>query len=98
MKESTAPAPLTESELHGWFAGRLPEKLFAGPPTITSDRDEILVVGDIEEPELPKDAGEGPRAPGGAKGPRRSRRARREIRAHQPLPRRDQGRPDPGRP
>jgi len=52
MKE-TAPTPLTDAELQGWFAGRLPEKLFTGTPTITADRDEILIVGDIEEPELP---------------------------------------------
>jgi hypothetical protein len=58
MKETTAPAPLTDAELQGWFAGRLPEKLFTGPPMITVDRDEILVIGEVEEPELPKDAGD----------------------------------------
>jgi len=58
----TTPTPLTESELQGWFAGRLPEGLYSGPPTITSDRDEILVVGDVDEPELPKDADEAAKA------------------------------------
>jgi hypothetical protein len=57
------PAPqLTDEELTGWFAGRLPEGLFAGLPTITGDRDEILVVGDIPDVELGADAGDSARA------------------------------------
>jgi len=59
---ASAPAPLTSDELAGWFAGRLPDDLFTGPPVITCDRDEILVVGDISEPEIPADATEGTRA------------------------------------
>nr|WP_276309219.1 hypothetical protein [Nakamurella deserti] len=31
----------------GWFAGRLPDGLFAGTPTITVDREEITVIGDL---------------------------------------------------
>jgi len=42
--------------LQGWFAGRLPTDWFAGPPEVTYDRDEILVVGTLPEPELPADA------------------------------------------
>ncbi len=42
--------------LEGWFAGRLPDDWFAGPPTVTADRDEILVVGALAEPDYPKDA------------------------------------------
>ena len=30
-----------------WFAGRLPEGWFDGPPTVTVDREEIVVVGAI---------------------------------------------------
>jgi hypothetical protein len=59
---ATAPAPLTEEELAGWFAGRLPEGLYQGAPTISTDRDEILVVGEIDEPEVPKDASDATRA------------------------------------
>jgi len=59
---SSSPAPLTDEELSGWFAGRLPDKLFTGPPTITADRDEILVVGNIDEPEIGADATEATRA------------------------------------
>jgi hypothetical protein len=57
--QATAPAPLTDEELTGWFAGRLPDNLFSGPPTITADRDEILIVGEIPEPDVPNDATEG---------------------------------------
>lgn len=28
-----------------WFAGRLPEGWFDGPPSVTVDREEIVVVG-----------------------------------------------------
>src|SRR3989442_2320272 len=59
---TTDPAPLTTDELTGWFAGRLPQGLYSGAPTITSDRDEILVVGDIDDPELPAGSAEGARA------------------------------------
>lgn len=38
----------------GWFAGRLPDNWFEGAPTVTVDRDEIIVVGRL--PDLPHDA------------------------------------------
>ncbi|MFB9907257.1 hypothetical protein [Allokutzneria oryzae] len=31
----------------GWFAGRLPDGWFTGAPTVTADREEIVVVGDL---------------------------------------------------
>jgi hypothetical protein len=43
------------SSIEGWFAGRLPDGWFTEPPTITVDRDEILVVGRITPPEAEKD-------------------------------------------
>jgi hypothetical protein len=43
-------------EFEGWFAGRLAPDWFAGAPQVTSDRDEILVVGTLADPELPADA------------------------------------------
>ncbi len=46
----------SSEELQGWFAGRLPDGWFAGPPEVKADRDEILVVGTLAEPELPPDA------------------------------------------
>src|SRR6266404_9615344 len=42
--------------LEGWFAGRLPDDWFSGPPDVTSDREEILVVGTLAEPEYPDGA------------------------------------------
>jgi hypothetical protein len=35
-----------------WFAGRLPKTWFAGPPEVSSDGDEILVVGTLPDVEL----------------------------------------------
>ena len=57
-----AQASYTDDELSGWFAGRIPDDLFSGPPNITGDRDEILIVGSVPEPELPADANEAARA------------------------------------
>jgi hypothetical protein len=34
----------------GWFAGRIPDGWFAEAPTVTYDRDEILVVGTLAAP------------------------------------------------
>ncbi|MGZ8599147.1 MAG: hypothetical protein ACXWX6_02950 [Actinomycetota bacterium] len=45
-------------ELRGWFTGRLPTDWFTGPVEVTTDRDEILVVGSLAEPGLPEDAAE----------------------------------------
>lgn len=43
---------VSTEQILGWFAGRLPDDWFSGPPTVEADRDEILVVGTIAEPEL----------------------------------------------
>ena len=48
-------------ELAGWFAGRLPDDWFTEPAEVTSDREEILVVGRLAEPDYPKDADDGAR-------------------------------------
>jgi hypothetical protein len=36
----------------GWFAGRLSDTWFTGAPAVTYDREEILVVGDLAEPQV----------------------------------------------
>lgn len=41
-----------------WFLGRLPAGWFIEPPEISHDRDEILVVGRLPEPELPEGVGD----------------------------------------
>lgn len=46
----------------GWILGRLPEGWYVGTPTVTVDRDEILVVGRLTEPELAADAAEAERS------------------------------------
>jgi hypothetical protein len=52
----TPSSNTSEQELSGWFAGRLPDGWFTGAPAVTADREEILVVGTLAEPELQKDA------------------------------------------
>jgi len=42
--------------VQGWFAGRLPDGWLTGPPEVRVDRDEIMVVGTLAEPELGADA------------------------------------------
>src|SRR5260370_31024400 len=49
---------MKEDELQGWFAGRLPDDWFTGPPEISVDREELLVVGTLPDVELPKDTTE----------------------------------------
>ncbi|MFR9750434.1 hypothetical protein ACL02S_05290 [Nocardia sp. 004] len=47
-----------------WFAGRLPEDWFTGPPAIEVDRDEIIVIGELPtpQPEKPSATETGPAA------------------------------------
>ncbi len=45
-----------DTTLAGWFAGRIPDGWFTAVPDVRSDRDEILVVGSVAEPEYPKGA------------------------------------------
>jgi len=42
----------TDEELQGWFAGRLPAEWFVGAAEVGADREEILVVGTLSDPEL----------------------------------------------
>jgi hypothetical protein len=45
-----------------WIGGRLPDGWFLASPEVRVDREEILVVGRIPDPEVPEGAGEGERA------------------------------------
>jgi hypothetical protein len=49
---------LTEPDerIAGWFSGRVPDRWFLGPPAVATDREEILLVGRIPEPEYPEGA------------------------------------------
>src|SRR5256712_11373207 len=42
----------TVEELQGWFAGRIPDGWFSGPPEVTVDREEILGVGTLPDVDL----------------------------------------------
>jgi hypothetical protein len=44
---------MNETTVQGWFAGRLPDEWFTAAPEVTVDRDEILVVGELNEPDYP---------------------------------------------
>jgi len=52
----TTPSPRSTSsfdstnDVAAWFAGRLPDDWFTGPLAVTTDRDEILVVGELAVP------------------------------------------------
>lgn len=42
----------TPPDIAGWLAGRLPGDWFEGPPSVTVDRDEIVIVGRVPSPTL----------------------------------------------
>lgn len=46
----------------GWITGRMPDGWFEGAPTVTVDRDEILVVGRLAAPEVKEHAADSERA------------------------------------
>ncbi|MBJ7598718.1 MAG: hypothetical protein DLM67_23175 [Candidatus Nephthysia bennettiae] len=48
---------MSEAEIRGWVIGRLPEGWFSGQPELELDGDEVLVVGELAEPEPVADAG-----------------------------------------
>ena len=43
---------MTEQEIQGWFGGRLPDAWFSGPPQVSVDGEEILVVGTLPDVEV----------------------------------------------
>ena len=72
MRGSIDPSTLT-----GWFAGRLPDDWFTATPDVRVDREEILVVGTLAEPEYPEGADDAAR---GAARRARIQRFREETR------------------
>ena len=50
-RQTEAP-PTSEEELRAWFAGNLPDDWFTRPVDVAFDRDEIIVTGDIGQPEI----------------------------------------------
>lgn len=53
---------LNAETARSWLAGRLPQDWFEGEPTITIDRDEVLVVGTLADPQVADDATDADRA------------------------------------
>jgi hypothetical protein len=50
--------PPAAAKLQGWFAGRLPDGWFSGPPAVSYDRDEIVVLGTLTDPAVTPDGGD----------------------------------------
>lgn len=63
-----------------WLAGRLPADWFTGPPTVTVDREEIVVTGELSPPEVADDADEAARSAAAAGRLGRFREETREAR------------------
>ena len=51
----------TKTTAEAWLAGRLPQDWFTGPVEVSRDRDELILWGALEAPELPDDADEADR-------------------------------------
>ena len=49
-------------DIAGWFASKVPVGRFSGPPEVTSDNDEILVIGTLPDVELAAGTSEDGRA------------------------------------
>ncbi|HVS44144.1 MAG TPA: hypothetical protein VMU20_17985 [Candidatus Dormibacteraeota bacterium] len=61
QKHSHTP-PLEASEAAAWFAGRLPADWFTAAPEVSTDSEEILVVGTLGDVDLPETATDAERA------------------------------------
>lgn len=66
-------------KIRGWLTGRLPDDWFTGPVKVTVDREEILIVGPLTEPDVGNDASGAERA---AATERRVRTFREQTREH----------------
>ena len=71
-----------QGEIRAWVIGRVPDDWFTGPPEVTIDREELLIVGTLADVELEGEAGTapGPSATAAARSARTSR-FREETRA-----------------
>jgi hypothetical protein len=49
-----AGAAVSDREIEAWFSGRLPHDWFRAPPEVAADREEILVVGRLPQPDHPR--------------------------------------------
>ena len=49
---------MDDEKLRGWFAGRIPDDWFTEGPRVTTDRDEVLVIGTLGSPKFDDDMAE----------------------------------------
>jgi hypothetical protein len=49
-------------EIRGWFAGRIPDDWFTGPVSVTGDREELLVSGDLADAKVDAKASDAEKA------------------------------------
>jgi len=52
----------SSERVRGWLSGRLPAEWFEGEPEVSTDRDEIVIVGRIPAPEYAEDASDAAKA------------------------------------
>jgi hypothetical protein len=52
----------SRADVGAWFAGRLPDEWFVGPPEVTADREEILVIDTLKDVDVGPDATDEERA------------------------------------
>lgn len=45
-----------DDDIRGWFAGQIPDNWFTAAVDVTTDREEIMVVGTLGEPKVDDDA------------------------------------------
>ena len=50
---------MTNEQIRGWVLGRLPEGWFAGPPTVETDDDEILIIGTLDDSDVAAQVSDG---------------------------------------
>ena len=54
-RRAAEPPTTDDAELRAWFAGNLPDDWFVEPPTVSFDRDEIVVTGVVAQPKVDGD-------------------------------------------
>jgi hypothetical protein len=79
IDRSAEPPALDAATAQAWFSGRLPDDWFTSAPAVTVDREEILVVGIVPEPDYPEGADDAAR---GAARRARIQRFREDTREH----------------
>ena len=73
---------MIEDEVRDWLEERIPKGWFKGPPEIEYDDDELLVVGELDDAELVRQAGADGLASARAARVQRFREETREQRMH----------------